>query len=259
MPTGQPPQSATPAIESTTQPTQPAWSNQRGVLPKKPSKWHYLFIVLGILQISGIALFFLIIAWAIQQANAGVSGTEFIGIVVVATLLPFVGLIAFINLIGLPIYMLKHKPRGKGLVFSILSLLISIILAFYGADAVYQTRVVAPRHIEQLSRQLDQEAQEQQRQFAADNANPEITKDEAIQLLQTCQLKGFYYTDQTDKSDGGWGELSTTGVVLTKVDGKPYRISIVDRLVPELVPIARQAQQTCAGQPQFWHDGHYEQ
>jgi hypothetical protein len=46
--------------------------------------------------------------------------------------------------------------------------------------------------------------------------------------------------------------------VLTKVDGQPYRISIADRLIPELVPIAREAQKTCVN-PQFWHDGNYEQ
>lgn len=53
-------------------------------------------------------------------------------------------------------------------------------------------------------------------------------------------------------------EASATGVVLVKIDGEPYRISIADRLVPELVPIAREAQKSCAS-PQFWHDGTYEQ
>ncbi len=131
----------------------------------------------------------------------------------------------------------------------------------YGAYSVYQLRVLAPNHINQLSQQSRIKNDAAQLQFKADNANPEITKEEAIQLLKTCQLKGFYYTNQTDKSDpsnGGWGELSSTGVVLTKIDGKPYRISIADKLVNELVPIARQAQKTCNGSPQFWHNGNYE-
>ena len=225
---------------------------------QKPSKWHYFFIVLGILQVIGVVVFFLIMTWAIQQARAGVSGTEFIGLLVYATLVPAVGLIAFINLIGLPMYMRRHKPHGKGLVFSILSLSVSVILALYGAYSVYQFRVAAPKQIKQLSQQTQQKIQAQQQQFNADNANPEITKAEAIQLLQSCQLKGFYYTNQTDKSDGEWGELSSTGVVLTKTNGQPYRISISDSLVSELVPIARAAQKTC-GEPQFWHDGTYEQ
>jgi hypothetical protein len=243
----------------TVQPTTPIPSIETDqTTDQKPSKWLYFFIVLGVLQAIGVALFFFIIEWAIQQARAGVSGTEFIGLLVEVTLVPAVGLIAFINLIGLPIYMRRHKPHGKGLVFSILSLSVSVILALYGAYSVYQLRVAVPKHVNELH----QQTQARRQQFAADNANPEITKDEAIQLLKTCQLKGFYYTNQTDKSDpanGGWGELSPTGVVLTKLDGQPYRISIADRLIPELVPIAREAQKTCGGEPQFWHDGSYEQ
>ncbi len=244
------------------QPITPISSSQfEQITDQRPSKWRYFFIVLGILQAIGVGIFFMVMTWAIQQAKAGVSGTEFIGLIVYATLVPGVGLIAFINLVGLPIYMSKHKPHGKGLVLSILSLLVSVILALYGAYSVYQFRVALPKHINKLTQQSQQKFQTQQQQFATNNSKPEITKDEAIQLLKTCKLKGFYYTKQTDKSDpanGGWGELSSTGIVLTKVDGQPYRISIADRLIPELVPVAREAQKTC-GDPQFWHDGNYEQ
>ena len=244
------------------EPTAPMSSSQlEQMSDQKLSKWRYFFIVLGILQANGAGVFFLIMIWATQQAKAGVSGTEFIGLIIYVTLVPAVGLIAFINLVGLPLYMRRHKPHGKGLVLSILSLAVSVILALYGAYSVYQFLFAAPKQIKQLSQQSEQKFHAQQQQFNSDNAKPEITKDEAIQLLQSCQLSGFYYTKQTDKSDpsnGGWGELSTTGVVLTKVHGNPYRISIADRLIPELVPIARSAQKTC-GKPQFWHDGDYEQ
>jgi hypothetical protein len=242
------------------QPAPPLSSSQSEQMSgQKPSKWRYLFIILGILQVVGVGIYFLVMTWAIQQAKAGLSGTEFIGLIVYATLVPAVGLIAFINLIGLAVYLPRHKPRGKGLVFSLLSLAVSILLALYGAYSVYELRVAAPKQAQQISQQSEQKFQEQQRQFNADNAKPEITKDDAITLLNSCQLSGFYYTSQTSsKADGNWAESSTTGVVLTKIDGKPYRISIADRLIPELVPIARQAQQKCGGQPQFWHDGHYE-
>lgn len=244
------------------QPTTSISSNQFEQIPeRRPSKWRFLFIILGILQILVIALFFFIIWWAVQQAKAGVSGTEFIGLILFITLVPAAAILAIINLIGLPIYIKKHKPHGKGMVFSILSLAVSIILVLYGAYSIYQFRVALPRESKQITQEYDQKFQAEQKQFATDNAQPEITKDEAVQLLQSCQLKGFYYTNQTDKSDptnGGWGELSSTGVVLTKIDGQPYRISIADKLVSELVPIARASQRTC-GEPQFWHDGNYEQ
>lgn len=228
---------------------------------KKPSKWRYFFITLGILQTLGVIVFFLMMLWAIRQAKAGVSGMEFVSFALYVTLVPAVGLIAFINLVGLPIYMRRHKPRGKGLVFSILSLVISVIPALYGAYSVYQFRVALPKQINEQIEQSRQKNEQKHQEYMAANAKPEITKEEAIELLKSCKLKGFYYTNQTDKSDpanGGWGELSSTGVVLTKVDGQPYRISIADKLIAELVPIAREAQKNC-GRPQFWHDGEYEQ
>jgi len=218
----------------------------------KPSKWRYFLIVLGILQALGIALFL-----SIMAGIGGQTGSEFIALLLFVTLVPVLGILALINLIGLPRYMAKQKPKGKALIFSIISLLISLLLFAYGAYTVYQLQVAA-RHVSTVSSQSQQKIQDKQLQFAVDNAKPEITKDEAIQLLKSCSLKGFYYTAQTDRDGGGWGELSTTGVVLTKVDGVPYRISIADKLIPELVPIAREAQKTCNGQPQFWHDGGYE-
>lgn len=239
-------------------PTTPISGSQiEQLADQKPSKWRYLFIVIGILQAAGIALFLLVILWAGQQAAAGASGTEFIALILFVTVVPAVAAISLINLIGLPIYIVKQKPRGKRLAITILSLAISALLLLYGAYSVYGLTFY-PKKLSEESRQRTEQSQQE---FAADNAKPEITKEEAIELLKTCKLKGFYYTNQTDKSDpadGGWGELSTTGVVLTKSDGQPHRISIADRLIPELVPIAREAQKTC-GSPQFWHDGTYEQ
>lgn len=238
-------------------PIAPGLSNQiQQVAVSKPSKWRYVFIVLGVLQALGVGLFLL------GMSNAvGVTGGEFLAIFLFATLVPAVGLVAFINLIGLLIYMRKQKPHNKGLVLCILSLSVSVILALYGAYGFYQVRIALPNRMQELSDRTSNAIEQSEQEFAADNAKPEITKEEAIVLLKTCKLKGFYYTNQTNKSNpanGGWGELSTTGVVLTKVDKQPYRISIADRLIPELVPVARDAQKTCNG-PQFWHDGTYEQ
>lgn len=225
----------------------------------KPSKWRYFFFILGILQALGVGVFIAVIIWAIRQAKAGVSGTEFMGLILFVTVAPTVGILALINLIGLPIYVVKHKPRGKWLVFSILSLLISCLLALYGAYGLYQLRVTIPKQVQKVNEQINNKIKNEEQQFATDNANPEITKDEAITLIKSCQLNGLYYTNQTgDKADGNWGELSSTGVVLTRINGKPYRISIADRLISEIIPITREAQKTCSG-PQLWHDGRYEQ
>lgn len=247
QPPTQPAPAPTMPIEPPVKPTNITFNDQP---ERKPSKWRYFFIVLGIIQITGVAIFFLIMIGLAQDAKQGASGTEFIALALYATLVPAVAFVALINFIGLPIYMIKHKPRPVGLAFSIVSLVISTILVLFGAFMVYQIAFTHP----QIERRSFDRLEKKQKQFAADNAKPEITKEEAIELLKACQLNGFYYTNQTDKNNGGWGELSSTGVVLTKIDGEPYRISIADRLIPELVPIARETQKTC-GIPQIFNDG----
>ena len=244
-----------PQVVVNGQPSQPTIPAPVTLAAHKPSKWRYLFIVLGVLQALGVAVYFFI-----MNGISGQPGSEFIVLALAVTFVPVIGLVALINLIGLPIYLRKHRPEGKGLVFAVISLVISIGLALSGLYSAYVWRTASTSYRSKSS-EISKNTQYKQQQFLADNAKPEITKEEAVQLLKSCKLKGFYYTNQTNKSypaNGGWGELSTTGVVLTKVDGKPYRISIADKLIPELVPIARTAQTTC-GDPQFWHDGTYEQ
>lgn len=235
--------------------------NQNKITPSKPlrpSKWRYVFIVTAILQILGIAGFFSIMQSAVEVGQSGASGSEFIALIAFA-MVPFLGLFALINLIGLIIYTIKRTPRSVlGWVSVVVSLLLSTILMLWGAYILYQMRIVVPAQENVAEQQHERAYKEAADRFARDNANPEITKDEAITLLKTCQLSGFYYTNQTDRDNGDWGELSSTGVVLTKIEGKPFRISIADKLAPELIPIAREAQRTCGGTPQFWHDGSYE-
>jgi hypothetical protein len=234
--------------------------DQSKIIPNpqpKPSKWRYLFIVLAVLQVAGIAGFFSILQTASETAQSGASGSEFIALFAFA-LVPFLGLLALINLIGLITYVIKRKPRRVvGWIFTALSFLLSGVLFAYGAYATYQMRVAIPNQENQAAQQRKEEFKKDAEQFAKDNAKPEITKEQAIELLQTCQLSGFYYTNQNDRDSGNWGELSSTGVVLTKINGKPFRISISDKLVPELVPVAREAQKKC-GSPELWHDGSYE-
>ena len=94
-------------------------------------QWDRFFIALGTLQVAGAALFFLI-----MFELGGVAGGEFVALALFATLVPIVGLVALANLIGLPIYMRKRKPQGKGRVLGIVSLVISLLLALYSAYSV---------------------------------------------------------------------------------------------------------------------------
>ncbi len=219
--------------------------------PKKKSKWRYVFIVLGILQILGVIGYFA----AFFLAMNSIAGMFFI-LYIFAYYIPALGVLALVNLIGLALFLIIRKARGVGLILGILSLLVSLVIVAYAGYISYQTYVVAPQQMAEYTARSIERDKEYEIERA--NAISEISKDEAITLLNTCKLRGFYYTDQTKEGNGNNGELVASGVVLTKVDDEPYRISIADRHIEELVPIARAAQSTC-GAPQFWHDGNYEQ
>lgn len=230
---------------------------------EKSKGWKIFFILLAIINILYIPLLILTtVLGSYAYALLLIFTPLFFPSFALDDLYPYVASgILVIDVLALSLFIFKRRPKEKGLVIATIVALI-LILMLQGVFALQKIEGGLPGLLGLDPSISGKKKSEQRRQeFAAANAKPEITKEEAIQLLKTCKLKGFYYTNQTDKSDpanGGWGELSSTGVVLTKVDGQPYRISIADKLIPELVPIAREAQKTCAN-PQFWHDGTYEQ
>jgi hypothetical protein len=229
------------------QPTTPISTNQIEQKPnQKRSKWGFLFELLGILQALGVGLFFLIIL-----SISGQTGSEFIAMLLLVTLVPAVGLIAFINLVGLPIYMAKRKPRGRGLVFCILSLIISVVLASIAAYNLYQLRVTVPRHINELSEQSRQNSDQKQQEYAAANAKPEITKEEAISFIQNCKADYFVgYTDINLVKDGNtktWvnkAEQSSTGIEISEGSPKSY-VFASKSMTTALQDTARQFRQSC--------------
>lgn len=90
------------------------------------------------------------------------------------------------------------------------------------------------------------------------NVPVEISPQDAAELLRACRISKFHYTQQTGERGGGTNaESSSTGIVLAFRDN-PIRLHIADRHIPELLPIARHAQETCRRDMQFWHDGGYE-
>lgn len=226
----------------------PLSNNQIGQTPvKKPSKWRYFFIGLGILQLFGVGLFFLI-----MFSIVGKTGSEFVALYLFITLVPAIGIIALINLIGLPIYMTKHKPHGKGLVFANMSLVISVILALYGAYNIYQVVVVAPKHWRELSEQSRRESEQKHQQFLADKEKQEKTKTEAITLMQNCKVDQFI--GQTgasivikDANTKAWlknAEQSSTGIAI--LENSPDTYVFASKLVTaELENTARQFRQSC--------------
>ncbi len=236
------------AMGSDQSPTTPMSSSQLEQLAdQKPSKWRYFFIILGILQAAGAALFLLAMLGAAQLAKSGASGTEFIALILFVTVVPTVAVISLINLIGLPIYLRKHKPHGKGLVFSIVSLVISSLLVLYGAYSVYGLTVYPKK----LSEGLRQKNEQGQQEFATANAKPEITKEEVISFMQGCKADFFVgYTDINLVKDSNtklWlnkAEQSSGGFEILEASPKSY-VFASKSMTTALQDTARQFRQSC--------------
>lgn len=151
------------------QPTHGSSFNQSS--PKK-SKWRYLFMVLGALQVLGVFIFI-----STLFSVSGQTGSEFVALYLFLTLVPLITIAAFINVIGLPIYIVKQNLKGKALVFAILSLAISLFLLAYGVYNQYQIRVQAPNYFK-----------EQLNNYKSKNA---ISNSEILAKAQSCKIKSI--------------------------------------------------------------------
>ena len=166
--------------------------------------------------------------------------------------------LALIVLIGLPIYLNKHRALYTWQRRSTLTLLVSIVtLSFilwssFGphGQTDYEKSMVEST---QRAQQAEQDAQNE---YLNSTAGKEITKQEAVALLNGCQVHEFLYENQRKKYTGEWGELSSTGVVTTEIVGEAstsekvilvHAISVSDELAPELLSVAQAAQKTCKG------------
>lgn len=211
----------------------------------------------GLFQLVVVLGIVLIFTMLLAMAKSGASGTEFIGLIVIFYGVPLAAFSAVLNIITLIVYFIRRRPTGRWLILPVLSGILSALIIAYGSYTAYSWFVVAPAESAQHEREFEEEIRKTDEGYYSE----EITVEKTKELLGACKLFGFYYTGQTEgvnKQEGNWGELSTTGVVLTYIDNEPYRVSIADRLIPELVPAAREAQKVCPDL-QFWHDGKYEQ
>lgn len=94
-------------------------------LAVKPSKLYRLFAVLGIIQLLGFA----VNLWMIVRVNNDPMDSTGFSLFWVVIIIFMMGVAAFINVVGLPIFMLRQKPRGKSLIFCIISLILSLLIA----------------------------------------------------------------------------------------------------------------------------------
>lgn len=123
-------------LQPITTTTETLQADNRAQPEGQQSKWRRILksilIVTNVLVVVGMMLYLFIMFWLAQQSGAGVSGTEYVWLVVLMMSAPIVVVAVPVNLIGLPIYLLKYKVRGKWLVLGIISMIITLLLAAYG-------------------------------------------------------------------------------------------------------------------------------
>jgi hypothetical protein len=190
-----------------------------------------------------------LLVFLIKLSSGSSTGTEFIGLQYLIPASFGVFLSSFVNLFIIPLYILRHKPHGKRLVYTCLSLLASVIVFAVPLYGLFRGDNSTPTDYEEnYSESADKQIEEDgggDDQIETKDEYSEISKENAVELLETCQVGEFYYTNQTNIGNHNRGELSSTGAVLVEQKDVPARISIADRLIPELLPVAIEAQKSC--------------
>jgi len=174
------------------------------------------------------------------------------------------GVVGLPNLLIVPILLVKKFLSGKYKVMGIILLVLSILAVAAAAYFVISVRSIVHKYDEKSKQRTEYYNQQNA------TARSDVNVEQATQLLNSCQVFGFYYTKQ-DGTDGAENaEKTSTGILAYKIPksfdgtttpgsdaGGKYRMHIADRMVSTMVPIARNAQYKCG--IQFWHDGSYEQ
>lgn len=212
--------------------------------------WSLAFILLGFANLFTVALPIAGFASIERATRQGDAGAGYGAIILWPLALIGVGVL-MTNVVLIAVYVRHRQPRTSRRIIGY-SVMAASVVMLLGAGYIFIDSARDSR--EQMARWAERHAAPAKTVEFTD-----ITAAEAERLLRNCDLRGFYYTRQSRPALGAGGELSPTGVVLTTIEEDPHRISIADRLIDRLVPVAEEAQDDCGrGRPQIWHHGHYQ-
>ncbi len=194
-------------------------NNELGGSIKKPRGiWDYVYAISQIIQLLIVVV---ILAVTFVPALREGPGTTFaLGLIVIPILVLVLAMIALSNLVTLPLYMIKKRPGSIASVAGILSLLLSIVILLGVGYFIYQFQSAR-----------------------TPGTVTEISVEQAKEMLIKCDIDAFY-TRSAFKDMRP--EDSSTGVLLYTSNGKDtLLLNIAKRHMPELLPIAQDAQKTC--------------
>jgi hypothetical protein len=198
---------------------------------------------------------------------SGQPGSEFLLLPLIPIFIA-VGFIGLLNLFLLPRFLHRKYFEGTFRIITAITLAFSILIALFGA-----MQVAGVFRSASVVKQSEHRGKQETAYYAQQNAQArsEATVEQATQLLNSCQVFGFYYTNQNGINGSENAEATKAGILLYRIpksydtsvttpasgDAGKHRMHIADRMVATMVPIARNAQHSCG--IQFWHDGDYEQ
>jgi hypothetical protein len=208
--------------------------------PQSPAKWSWWVGILTGLAVADVGFVFASMAYLVSLAKSGVSGTEFMAIL----LIPFIlasfplSLSAFI-LAGL--HLKRHSLVGRIKAFIITCLVLSGLILAFGVYVII-SNLVSLSKFSEAQQQSDQHA----REMAAAYAPKEVTEADALNLLTTCQIHQFYYGPQKDVQDEiDAAGRTNSGLVLIRLDDKPWRLTATDQMGAKLLPSVEASKQKC--------------
>lgn len=142
-------------------------------MAKKPQKKQSsllfnFYIVLGALQAIIILFWAWALIWLSQQQGDTAPGAGLVLALVYPLFLATTCVLAVVDLTGLMIYLLRHKPAGKRRILAFVVIAISLIPIGFGLFLTYHRTVIAPAErqmYEQERREQERKASDEEREL----------------------------------------------------------------------------------------------
>lgn len=216
-----------PQTPPTTDPLQADHTEHFGI------RWKIVFIILGVLWSITIALPVLFLLYLALQAQSGVSGTEFMALLVLP--LQMAGIpVALVTLVAILIHLFRRSSSRAWKMIAITWGLLS--LAYVAVGVISIANIYS----------LGEGRRAEERTYASYVS--EISVEQGKQMLAECQVSELRhgYDASFVRGKGGNPEDSSTGVLLFKQNGvEPRRLTVAERHRTTFNEIYKEAKKRC--------------
>lgn len=213
--------------------------NESGSQPPTPKKKHLGFAVFLVTS-SLLLLFTSVVPYLFVSTIPGAG----ILMLILFPIFIFSGVIAVLNYLIIIPFLIFKRPGLRLVASSVVVLLLSFPIAYYGATVVIDFHTAG-----QSARQDQEEDEREEREYRQKRAALSVIDvKQATDLLNNCDVVGFYTTDQAAPRDAEAVEASDTGIVVHYISPEDrFRMYAADRIKATIEPVAEGAQYICEG------------